>query len=254
MQHRDLVGDGAHARHVVGDGHRRRAHLRHDLADQVVDDAGHDRVEAGGRLVEEDDLGLRGDGTGQAARASACRPTAPPGNWSATSGVRPTAAQLLDGDGARLARGRSPCRASAGRRRSPRRAGVEQRRRPGTASRTRARNASRSRARTACAVDADRAPHRADDAQDALQQHRLAGARAADDDQCSAPVRRDQVDPAQDLLGPKALSGTFFDASVMTRRTPPSGGSCWPGSAPRRRPPPTSSSRVPRPARRGAEL
>ena len=37
----------------------------HAFDDQVVDDVGHDRVEAGGRLVEEDDLGLGGDGAGQ---------------------------------------------------------------------------------------------------------------------------------------------------------------------------------------------
>ncbi len=34
--------------------------------DEVVDDVGHDRIEARGRLVEEDDLGIGGDGAGQA--------------------------------------------------------------------------------------------------------------------------------------------------------------------------------------------
>ena len=45
----------------------------HALDDQVVDDVGHDRVEAGGRLVEEDDLGLARRWRGPAPRASACR-------------------------------------------------------------------------------------------------------------------------------------------------------------------------------------
>ena len=66
MQHRHLVGDRAHRGHVVGDGDRGGAHLGDELADQVVDDPGHDRVEAGGRLVEEDDGRVGGDGAGEA--------------------------------------------------------------------------------------------------------------------------------------------------------------------------------------------
>ena len=66
VQHRDVVGDGADRGHVVGDGDRGRAHLGDELADQLVDDVGQDRVEAGGRLVEEDHLGVGGDGAGEA--------------------------------------------------------------------------------------------------------------------------------------------------------------------------------------------
>src|SRR6185295_4298951 len=33
--------------------------------DEIVDDVGHDRVEAGRRLVEEDDLGIGGNGAGE---------------------------------------------------------------------------------------------------------------------------------------------------------------------------------------------
>ena len=66
MQHRDVVGDGADRGHVVGDGDRRRADLGDELADQIVDDPGHDRVEPGGRLVEEDHRGVGGDGAGEA--------------------------------------------------------------------------------------------------------------------------------------------------------------------------------------------
>ncbi len=54
------------AGHVVGDGDRGRAELLHAIDDQPVDDRAHDGVEAGRRLVEEDDVGLGGDGAGQA--------------------------------------------------------------------------------------------------------------------------------------------------------------------------------------------
>ena len=50
----------------MGDGHGGGTHFDHDLADQVVDDAGHDGVKAGGGFVEEDDLGLGSDGAGKA--------------------------------------------------------------------------------------------------------------------------------------------------------------------------------------------
>ncbi|OIQ68420.1 hypothetical protein GALL_499870 [mine drainage metagenome] len=50
----------------MGDGHGGDAHFHHDLADQLIDDAGHDGIEAGGRLVKKDDLWLGGDGAGEA--------------------------------------------------------------------------------------------------------------------------------------------------------------------------------------------
>ena len=65
VQHRDAVGDLARADHVVGDRDRGGAELAHAFDDQLVDHVGHDRVEPGGRLVEEDDLGLGGDGAGE---------------------------------------------------------------------------------------------------------------------------------------------------------------------------------------------
>ena len=51
--------------YVVGDRQGGGAQLVDALDDQFVDDVAHDRVEPGGRLVEEDDLGLGGDGTGE---------------------------------------------------------------------------------------------------------------------------------------------------------------------------------------------
>ena len=67
------------------------AELADAADDQLVDDVGRDRVEAGGRLVEEQDLGIGRRRRGRGRRASACRPRARPGRGRATSGPRPTA-------------------------------------------------------------------------------------------------------------------------------------------------------------------
>ena len=66
MQHGDLVGDGARRGQIVGDRHRRAAHLSHPIGNQVVDRGGSDRIEPGGRLVEEQQFGRADDGTGKA--------------------------------------------------------------------------------------------------------------------------------------------------------------------------------------------
>ena len=58
MQHGDPVSDGPDAGHVMGDRHGRRAHLGHNLADQIIDNAGHDRVEPRGGFIKENDLGI----------------------------------------------------------------------------------------------------------------------------------------------------------------------------------------------------
>ena len=52
--------------HVMGDRERGGAHILHRGDDQIVDDVGHDGIEARGRLVEEDDLRIGGDGARQA--------------------------------------------------------------------------------------------------------------------------------------------------------------------------------------------
>ena len=49
------------------DGHGGGPHLDHDFADQGIDHAGHDRIEAGGRLVEKDDFRLGGNRAGESA-------------------------------------------------------------------------------------------------------------------------------------------------------------------------------------------
>jgi hypothetical protein len=66
VDHGDVVGDLAGRRHVVGDRDGGGAEALDAVDDEIVDDVGHDRVEAGRRLVEEDDLGVRGDGAGEA--------------------------------------------------------------------------------------------------------------------------------------------------------------------------------------------
>ena len=92
------------AGHVVGDRERGGAEALDAVDDQIVDDVGHDRVEAGGRLVEEDDLGIGGDGAGEAhPLLHAARQL---GRIElADLGAEPDLAELGDGDLPGLARG-----------------------------------------------------------------------------------------------------------------------------------------------------
>src|SRR5262245_43790633 len=57
-QHGDPVADLARAYHIMRYRYRRGTELAHALGDQLVADIGHDRIQPGGRLVEEDDLRL----------------------------------------------------------------------------------------------------------------------------------------------------------------------------------------------------
>ena len=103
--------------------------------DQIVDDVGHDRIEAGGRLVEEDDLGLGGDGAGEAdALLHAARKLGRA--QLADLGAEADRGELLDRDLLRALP--APCRAldQAEGDVLPDRQAVEQRARPGTACRT----------------------------------------------------------------------------------------------------------------------
>ena len=58
-EERRHVGDARGLLHVVGDDHERVVALQ--LVHQVLDRGGRDRVERGGRLVEQDHLGLDGE-------------------------------------------------------------------------------------------------------------------------------------------------------------------------------------------------
>src|SRR5260370_10392531 len=64
----DAVGDVAGADHVVGDRNRGRADLTHAFDDQIIDYIRHDRIEAGGRLVEKHNFRIGGDRTRQCYR------------------------------------------------------------------------------------------------------------------------------------------------------------------------------------------
>src|SRR5690625_2959033 len=101
MQHGDTIRDAADRAHVMGDRHRRHAKLDDNLADQVVDDFGHDRVEPGGGLVEENDLGFGSDGAG---KADALLHAAGDLRWQKIGHIRchADAAEALDRDLARL--------------------------------------------------------------------------------------------------------------------------------------------------------
>ncbi len=65
IDHGDAIGDLARRGHVVRDRDRGGAEIVHALDDEFVDHVGHDRVEPGGGLVEDDDLGFGGDGARQ---------------------------------------------------------------------------------------------------------------------------------------------------------------------------------------------
>ena len=104
--------------------------------DQIVDHVGHDRIEAGGRLVEEDDLGLARRWRGRGRRASACRPTARPGTARRLRGRGRPAPSFSIAISLRLGARHAVGPGSGRRRHSPRRAANRTARRPGTACRT----------------------------------------------------------------------------------------------------------------------
>ena len=160
--------------------------------DQVVDDVGHDRVEAGGRLVEEDDLGLGGDRAGEARRASACRRRARPATGRRRR-RQPDLGQLLERDLARLGRGPRPAPAIRPKATFSQTGRLSNRAAPWNSMPNLRMSASRSRpampttSSPSIWIAAGVGPQQAEDA---FEQHRLAGARAADDDQRFAARRR----------------------------------------------------------------
>ena len=174
--------------------------------DQLVDHVGHDRIEAGGRLVEEDDLRLARRWRGPARRASACRRTAPTERARRFPAPRPTLRELgerhLPGLGRRHAVALDQSEGDV----LPDAQRVEQ----GAALEQHAELAHHvgalaiAEAGRLLAVDLDRAAVGPHQAEDAFQQHRLAGARAADHDDRFAG-RDVEVDAAQHLLGAEGL-------------------------------------------------
>jgi len=65
----DPVRNLKRAFQVVGDRDAGDAQFTLEIKDDAPDDIGHDGVEASGGLVEEEDLGLQGDGSGKAHAA-----------------------------------------------------------------------------------------------------------------------------------------------------------------------------------------
>jgi hypothetical protein len=147
-------------------------------------------------------------GSAAMARASPTRFCIPPdssaGNRSATSGPARRGAASRSRWRAPRPWGASAGRAAAGKATFCQTVSESNSAAPWNSMPKRARNASRSPA--AASWPSTRiCRHRAQQAQDAFQQHRLAGARAADDHHAFA-ARDRQVDAAQHRLGPKALS------------------------------------------------
>src|SRR6202035_592106 len=70
VEHGDPVADPEGALHVVGDGQRGRLQAIVQVDDHLVDLRRGDGIEAGRRLVEEQDLRLVGDGAGEADAAA----------------------------------------------------------------------------------------------------------------------------------------------------------------------------------------
>ena len=131
---------------------------------------------------------------GRGRPASACRPRARPAYRSATSGRKPDRAQGLDRRAPWPRRAVHASRASRPKatfsqtgRLSNRARALEQHAELGAHA---AHAPGATAPTTSCAVDLDRAASGSSDAEDALDQHRLAGARAADHDQRLARRRR----------------------------------------------------------------
>ena len=89
-EHRDAVADRIAAVEVVRHHEHGQAEALLQVADQLVEGRGADRVEPGGRLVEEDDARGRAPARGRARRACACRPRARTGYLAPASAGRPT--------------------------------------------------------------------------------------------------------------------------------------------------------------------
>src|SRR3546814_10276415 len=68
-QHRDTVADGVERVEVVCDEEDGKAERVAQLRDELVEAGGADRVEAGGRLVEEQKLRVEREGAGDAGRS-----------------------------------------------------------------------------------------------------------------------------------------------------------------------------------------
>src|SRR5260221_5577829 len=206
IDHGDAVGDLARRGHVVGDRHRGGAELLDAFDDQLVDDIGHDRVEPGGRLVEKDDLGLGGDGAGEGdALLHAARQLGR--HELADIGAEPDPGELLQRHLLRRCATGAATHDQAEGDVLPDRQRVEE----GAALEQHAEFAHQLLALAGrevgdlLAVDRDRAGIGLDEAEDAFQHHRLAGAGAADDDDALAHADV-EIDAVEYPLRPEGLA------------------------------------------------
>ena len=211
VQHDDAVGDLARARHVMGDRQRGRPQIAHPLDDQLVDHVAHDRVEAGCRLVEEDDLGLRRDGAGQShALLHAAGQFG--GEQVGDVGAQADLGQRVDGQPLGLGQLHAAALDQAERDVLPDGQGVEQRgpleqhaelgQHPGAIG--------TAQMDGRLAIDQDLAAVWTQQAQDAFQQDGLAAAGAADDDDALALLDL-QIDALQHLLAAEGLAQALDD-------------------------------------------
>ena len=217
MQHGHGVGNRARGRHVVGDGHCGGPHFDDNLADQIVDDAGHDRVQPGGGFVEKDDFRLCGNGAGQThAFLHAARQLG--GQAVGHVGFEAHAAQFLDGDGAGLfARAFEGAAQQAKGDVLPDRQAVEQR----AALKQHAEAGQKGIAvagTCGLAIDQNGACIRCHQPQNAFQRHGFSGAGATDDHHRCA-LGDMQVDPAQHVVGAERF-GNALHPDHSEKNTP----------------------------------
>ena len=196
----------------MGDRKRRDAQILHRVDDQIVDDVGHDRIKARGRLVEEDDVGIGGDGArqphallhaagqfGRRQHGDIC--------------IEADLGELLDGDVARLAARHAAALDQAEGDILPHRQAVEERGRLEQHAEFPQHRVARAaaNARHILAIDEDLALVGPEDAEHAFDHHRFAGARAADHHQ-RFPGIQGQVDAVEhDLAAEALLDAPEFD-------------------------------------------
>ena len=189
----------------MGDRDGGGAQFLHAFDDKLVDDVGHDGIEAGGRLVEEDDLRFGGDGAGQRhallhAAGQFCR------RKFGDIGAKADLGELLH----RLVAGRFAVHAPALDQAEgdvfPDRQRIEE----GAALKQHAEllqdplAVARAHADDLFAIDQDAAALGLHQAEDAFERHRFAGARSADDDEGFARAMS-TVTPSSTVFGPKLL-------------------------------------------------
>src|SRR5579859_1047271 len=205
VEHRHPMRDLARRAHVVGDSERGHAQILDQRGDQIVDHVGADRIEPGGWLVEEDDLGARRDRAGERhALLHAARQLVGPQVEDVAAEA--DALEILLGDAAHAVGLADPALREAEGDVAPHRHRIEQRaaleEHPELGAD--ALHVTRAGAHHFDTVDGHRSALWCEQAENALERHRLARARSADDRHRLAMLDR-QVDPVEHGLLVEAL-------------------------------------------------